>query len=216
MSSTYGRPTLWLVLGLAVAMVLCAFRVAGFSPSQQRAPLKESPTSRAPRHTWARSVSAAAPPAKTDLRVPDPAPQPARSPSLDQNDDDEIALFDNNLARLNHSEHLFKIEQAQHLFDERATECLSAELMELSAGFPFPAHAHVLCTASICEVQWQSTEALETLIPELVPWLLTQNSYAVAESAEAKVDIDVTKALRLLLPNRPTLTCRSRMPTDLD
>lgn len=142
-------------------------------------------------------------PDQSEQRLPpDPAIESAsRTP---EDDDDEITLFDNNLSRLTSSERLFQDEQTQRRFDEPGTQRLSAELLELSAAFPFPARARVLCTASICEVQWQSAEALETLIPELAPWLLTQPSYAVAESAEpVEADVDVTKALRLLLPNHP-------------
>lgn len=218
MSSTYERPPLWLMLTLGWAIGMVLFLAPRFQPSKQGGSLNTPLTNAAQRHASVRSLR----PAARDTALPQatPAPKPNshvslpsdpvaelahRSPSRDD-DDDEIALFDNNLIRLRHSEHLFQAEQAQRLFDEHETKRLSAELQELSAGLPFPARARVLCTASICEVNWQSGEALESLIPELAPWLLTQASYAVAESAEPiETDVDVTKALRLFLPNVPRL-----------
>jgi len=199
-------------------MVACVlFLVFGLYPSEQQATVKANPISPTEPHPSPRSLPPAAsntavhsataqrPPDRGLLLPSAPLPEPTRRAPLGGDADDEIALFDNNLARLKSSEHLFRNEQAQRLFDEQKTKRLNAELMELSAGFPFTARAHVLCTASICEVQWHSAEALETLIPELVPWLLTQASYAVAERAEpVESDVDVTRALRLLLPNGPS------------
>lgn len=121
-----------------------------------------------------------------DAQLAATSSMPARAPQHD--DDDEIARFDDNAHNLETSERLFQIERQVRHYDVAETERLQNELTDFASQLPFEVASHVFCTQSICEVKWTSGAPIEEMIPELVPWILTQPEYAVDDGKSAVDD----------------------------
>jgi len=117
--------------------------------------------------------------------------------------EDEIAHFDENRRHFEASSALFQRELEQALLDESLTQRLQQQLAELRAEFPIEVQAQALCTRSVCEVEWSSSEPLETLIPLLAPWLMSQAHFSVGDGSPSgdgsEARTDFIPSLRFLL-----------------
>ena len=98
-----------------------------------------------------------------------------------EEDDDEVAQFETNRREWEDRESIFQSELHAQLLDETFTAHVAEQLSKLSAEIEFEVQSQALCTQTICQVQWTSSEPVETLIPLLTPWLLSQPNFAVGD-----------------------------------